>query len=88
VQSNVNNLGFSGCNGASSTETLTGYDDWANILYDFRGTSDYADGVHVTKAVDEVTVEIVEEMRTYAPAYFDLYLPNITKTEMRPAHTW
>jgi hypothetical protein len=45
----------SGNCGASPNETLTGYNDWANILYNFRGTSDFADGVHLSAPqVDEV----------------------------------
>jgi hypothetical protein len=44
---NLDNFGKeSGCTGKATT--LTGFDDWSHIVYDFRGTPDYADGVHTT----------------------------------------
>lgn len=52
----LNNLGFSGCNGAGSV--LKGFDDWSNLLFNFRLTTDYADGIHGSSGeemdVDEV----------------------------------
>ena len=39
-------------------ETLTGHDDWANILYDFRQTVDFADGLHQSAIeADEITTD-------------------------------
>jgi parallel beta-helix repeat protein len=42
---------------------LEGYDDWSNIQYNFRSTAEFADGVHVSVADQEITWEIVEQMR-------------------------
>ncbi len=47
VAADINNLGFSGC-GAAPGQMLTGYDDWANLGYNFRTSTDFADGVHLT----------------------------------------
>lgn len=39
-----------GCDVPSPAQTnLTGYDDWANIVYDFRASSNYADGVQTSE---------------------------------------
>jgi hypothetical protein len=46
VSRDLNNYGISGCQGSGSV--MTGYNDWPNLLYNFRGTSDYAEGVHLT----------------------------------------
>lgn len=51
--------GLTGCDGAGTV--LEGYDDWANLLYNFRASIDWADGVHST--ADEVQ-EITEEQAT------------------------
>jgi hypothetical protein len=42
-----------GCDGAGTV--LVGYDDWSNLVYDFRSTLDFADGAHrsSTRAVEE-----------------------------------
>jgi hypothetical protein len=51
VNTNVPN---SGCNGAG--DVLNGNDDWSNLVYDFRTTSDFADGAHASSAVSpEIT---------------------------------
>jgi hypothetical protein len=51
------NSGFSGC-GAGPGQNLQGFDDWANILYDFRATIDFADGVHLSApSSDEITID-------------------------------
>jgi hypothetical protein len=47
VAADINNLGFPGC-GAAPGQMLTGYDDWANLGYNFRTSTDFADGVHLT----------------------------------------
>jgi hypothetical protein len=46
VSRDLNNFGISGCQGSGSG--LTGYNDWANLLYNFRGSPDYSEGVHLT----------------------------------------
>jgi len=43
--------------------TLEGYDDWANIQYVFRFTGDFARGVHNNVPDDEITWEMVQQMR-------------------------
>ncbi len=36
-----------GCNVPTPSQVnLTGYNDWANLIYNFRGSANYADGVH------------------------------------------
>jgi hypothetical protein len=51
VNRNINNLG-NGCGGSGTV--LPGYNDWANLKYDFRSTTDFADGVHLsTLSADE-----------------------------------
>ena len=79
VQRNINNLGFSGCNYADATQTLTGHDDWANLLYNFRGTGGYADGAHPEEADDEITSETVQEIREIAEPTFDSFLPLVLR---------
>jgi len=78
VHVNINYLGFWGCNDPDDTQTLTGYDDWANLLYNFRATANYADGVHVTVADEEITIEVVEEIREIAD-FHKVYLPLILR---------
>jgi Tol biopolymer transport system component len=57
VAADVNNLGTSGC-GATPGQFLQGYDDWANLQYNFREATDFADGVHLsTSTVSEMTLE-------------------------------
>ena len=52
---NVNRIPDLGCNDANKT-SLVGFDDWANLVYDFQNTDDFADGAHSSAAeVDEVT---------------------------------
>ena len=56
------NSGFGGC-GIAPGQTLTGADDWTNLLYDFRQTIDFADGVHISAIeADEITVVEAVEM--------------------------
>ncbi|MGH8896868.1 MAG: thrombospondin type 3 repeat-containing protein, partial [Egibacteraceae bacterium] len=60
VSANINNTG-SGCGGSGAV--LTGYDDWSNLQYNFRATTDFADGVHLSSLqVDEITVTEAEEL--------------------------
>lgn len=45
VNSNINNFGVgSGCDGTGTI--LAGFNDWANLVYAFQSTVDFADGVH------------------------------------------
>ncbi len=74
VNRNINNLGFGGCGGFGST--LQGYNDWANILYDFKNTVDFADGIHLS--VLEVEEEdILEDLVQSGPDTDGDGVPNI-----------
>ncbi|HEY0584486.1 MAG TPA: hypothetical protein VGE94_20050, partial [Chloroflexota bacterium] len=43
--------GVFGCNGTGAQ--YDGFDDWANLQYNFRTTADYADGVHLSVRDEE-----------------------------------
>jgi len=43
---------------------LTGYEDWSRLLYDFKKTAEYADGMH-QPVMDEITSDIAELMSEY-----------------------
>lgn len=47
-------------------EDLVGHDDWVNLVYDFRSTTDFLDGVHVSAAsvveLDTVTIALLEQI--------------------------
>ena len=43
-------------NQPASLDTLTGYADWQNLRYNFRESSDFADGVHTSVPSDEMTM--------------------------------
>lgn len=47
VPADINNL--SGCGSAGSTETLNGYDDWANKKFNFKDHANGADGVEASE---------------------------------------
>lgn len=66
------------CPDPDDTQTLTSHNDWANLLYNFRTSPDYADGVHVLVADEELTDEVVEEMREIAD-FHKVYLPLILR---------
>lgn len=48
VSVDINRLGTAGCSKAVWNTKLDGYDDWANLDYNFRDGFDFADGVHLT----------------------------------------
>jgi hypothetical protein len=48
VARDVNNLGIGGCGASATPLQLDGYNDWANLGYNFRKTIDFADGVHLS----------------------------------------
>lgn len=66
---------------------LSGYDDWANIMYSFRGTNESADGMHAHVVDQEITWEIVEKMRNTimikSPdiGFHDIAITSITPSE-------
>jgi hypothetical protein len=57
VSVDINNKGTKGCKGTGSV--FVGFDDWANLVYDFRGSGDFGDGEHhqTTGANPEITYE-------------------------------
>jgi hypothetical protein len=59
VSANINDGGGNNGNGCNGDGTvLQGHNDWPVLLYDFRNSPDFADGVHNTSAtVDEQTHE-------------------------------
>lgn len=57
VNADINSIPSSGC-GASPGQVLTGFNDWANLKYNFRASTDFADGVHLTVvSAPEITLE-------------------------------
>jgi hypothetical protein len=69
VAANVNNLG-GGCTGAGTS--LVGFDDWANVKYDFQNTTDFADGIHLS--VPDAPEITADEAAALAPTYAQLVL--------------
>lgn len=59
---NLNKLDDIGCTSTDSTETLSGYDDWNNLVFDTTGTGNWADG-RSEFAKDEITIKDVKNMR-------------------------
>ena len=57
VQANVNS--FTGILSSPAGEILRGYDDWANLNFNFRSAASYRDFVHIVPN-DEITFEILE----------------------------
>lgn len=53
-------------NNDSFTNTLTGFDDWSNLLYDFQRTGDFADGEH-SFSQKVIEIDFVEYMQQIAP---------------------
>lgn len=50
----INNIGRGGFG-----DILQGYNDWANLKYNFRASTDFADGIHLTSlAAPEITLDI------------------------------
>jgi Ca2+-binding RTX toxin-like protein len=43
-------------NRTGTFDTLDGYADWANLVYNFRTTIDYAEGIHSSAVVPEITI--------------------------------
>ena len=50
-------------------EVLHGSNDWAGLVYDFRGTPNFASGVHETNAEAELTYELDQKLDTVLPPY-------------------
>jgi hypothetical protein len=58
VSADINNHGFGGCRGEGTV--LEGYNDFDNLQYNLRESSDFADGVHLTaRLVEEINIDDV-----------------------------
>ena len=53
-------------NNDTVTNTLTGFDDWSNILYDFQRTGSFADGEH-SFSQKVIEIDVNEYMQQVAP---------------------
>jgi uncharacterized repeat protein (TIGR01451 family) len=75
VSGNVNNQGaVTGCDGTGVT--LAGFNDWANLQYDFHTSLDFADGVHTTvTASQEITQEQSNAIVTNAAPVLTIDMP-------------
>jgi uncharacterized repeat protein (TIGR01451 family) len=78
VSGNINNQGaITGCDG--SGVTLAGFNDWANLQYDFHTSLDFADGVHLT------TTESQEITAAQSQAFHDNATPALTVSMPPPS---
>jgi hypothetical protein len=71
VARDINRLGFPACNGFGAL--LKGFDDWSSLQYNFRLTTDYADGLHGTSG-DELDVD---EVLPVSPDFDEDGVPNV-----------
>jgi hypothetical protein len=53
-----------GWSNSGTKTTLTGWDDWENILYDFQSTGGFEDGVHPTAVNEQMTYLLSLLLRT------------------------
>lgn len=68
VSADINNLEIGGC-GPSPGQTLNGYNDWANLVYNFRPFPNAADGHHELDDIEELNFEtdqIIQDRFWYA----------------------
>jgi hypothetical protein len=61
VAANINNV--TGYPASPAGEELTGYNDWDNLVYRFRGLPSFADGDDSQVIDEEITLDVIEEMR-------------------------
>jgi len=67
VPADINDFGTVSCDG---TETiLNGFNDWSNLIYDFKNTASFADGVHLDpiEATPEALVAIAQSVDPEPP---------------------
>ncbi len=60
ISADINKLTTEGCKGLGTL--LVSHDDWANIQYDFRSSSDFADGVHATLEDEDPDMSLDEAL--------------------------
>ena len=57
---------------------LEGYDDWANLQYNFRASEGFADRVHTTAVEGEPTWEMIDEIRnTNVTGFHDIAITDM-----------
>jgi hypothetical protein len=80
VSADTNNLGISGC-GASSGQTLTGYDDWSNIIYDLSEGSAF-DGLFPSRVItSEITPQTYKQILERTTSIVVNYTNTLTLVE-------
>jgi hypothetical protein len=60
---------------SSWKDPLTDYNDWANLLFSFRGTVAFAPGAHEEDQHQELTLEEIEAMREDAKTIIEVVSP-------------
>lgn len=84
VSANINNFRVWG-EGNSGDEILTGYNDWENLLYNFRELDNFADNAHGAQPAVDLTWETVQQMREAAVSSHDVAILNVgTPSSMIP----
>ena len=71
VVANINNYPTWDKGASGLDQSLKGHNDWANLNFDFRSTSDYADGVHNHVINETMTPALLEEIRTTSKIIID-----------------
>ncbi len=83
VEANINN--FSRANimyNSPRFEVLHGYDDWQNLKYDFRNSTNFASGVDVGDwTTNELTRETIETIREIVKSMHDVAVLNVDPSQ-------
>jgi uncharacterized repeat protein (TIGR01451 family) len=58
----VNTIGT--CNFASAGQTLQGFDDWSNLIYQFQGSQDFSDGQSLTANVGGAEMSLADALNS------------------------
>jgi hypothetical protein len=76
VSANINNF-RKWDSGNAGDELLTGYNDWDNIVYNFRDLDNFGEGVHGAERMEELTWDVVQQMREAANSAHDVAILNL-----------
>lgn len=80
VSANVHNLGIPGCSD-TTLHTLSGYNDWINLGYNFRTASTFATGISTDPAAQkEITIDTVRQISTSQISSLDTAIQNLPNT--------
>lgn len=71
VQANINNFPEWGWE-SPANETLTGYNDWGNLVYNFRHLKNFEDNAHGEEPRDDLTWQTVQLMREAVESMHDI----------------